>query len=176
MRHLPLALGLLLALGCGPSLRIVKRAEPNPFLGKVRYQLTLDLSKMTYNGKTEAQFLATASEGAAGWGATQQAFTTGFLSAFRQTAERKGLVVVDSGPQYRLSAVVGAIDTGHPWAGPSRTSLVVQVLNDDQVLEELVLESETPGGSGHSSPDPRIHEDGVQLGTRLARYVSDRAR
>jgi len=175
--RLPAVVACCCALAaCGPSWKVVKQAEPNPFHGKARYELKLDLSQMRYAGKTKAEFAATAAEGKAGWEATEQALASGLVDSFQRTATREGLEVVTAGAPYQVKVIVGAIDPGHPWAGPSHTPITAQILLDDRVLEEVVLEHQTAGGSGNSSPDPRIHEDGEWLGAHVAKYVSTRVK
>ncbi len=168
----------LLVVGCAPQWRVIRQAEPNPFLStKETFGLApVDYSRLQVGELTEAAYLATKDDGQReSFEVDKTDSETRFAEAFEAGAKGAGLRVVDVEEAAFVAHV--HLDFFEPGyyafvaSAPAKARYLVRIERaDGTTLDTLELEAEVEG----LSSGERMRTLAGILGDALARYLVTR--
>ena len=168
----------LALLGCAPTWKSVRQAEPNPFTGlRAGYVVEpFDFSELAIGEGTEADYLATKDEKQReSWAEDKRATEETFARSLETAARDKGITVEPArgaAAPFRIAAKVTFWEPG--WYGGKASEIRIVVAIEDasgKALDVLRLEHRTAAGF---SSGARARLLGSLAGSSLADYLAER--
>jgi hypothetical protein len=183
LRLTVLAFLSLFAFGCSPGYKIVRQAEPNPFLGVRNFVvLPVEFGDVRVGRKQEADYLAGKEDHQVdSFEADKEALAQLYLQALADGAADEGVRVDPATGEvatFIVRAVVRAIEPG--WyagvmASPSLVQMTVTISDKNGAeLDEIFVEHQTQGSIMNAASGQRLRSDGEAMGGITADYILTR--
>jgi hypothetical protein len=178
MKNTLIAVALAAAACGGPGYIVIKQAPAADLAGKATFAIVAaDYSKGSVDGHSEPDYAAAQdTEGKRRWGDVKTGIDEDFSKAV--ASKGSGLTFVQSGVQAALlvKPVIKSINPGS-FFSHSELRLAVQITSPDgAVLDEIELASGTAGNIYNPTDEKRLRQDAENIGERVGRYLSSRAR
>lgn len=173
----------LFLVACGPPYRVIKQAEPNPFVGAKQFVvMPIDYSGLHVGSKTAEEYENDKSDKqAASFEGDKEGMNNMFQTGLKEKAAKNGIGVDAAAGEVKtfvIKPIVSFVEPGfyaYVASHPSKVTMNVKITDKDgKELDEILVEHQTAATMTNPSSGGRLRDDGEALGAYVAKYLEDR--